>query len=79
MTGGPIGDEIQDAKQGRDASTREQYDKEASRDFGVEASQGLNPYGQNPNSRSEASDLLASKYTEARARDFEGGASAEDA
>lgn len=77
VSGGPVGDEIQDAVQGRDASTREQFAHESNRDFGVES--GLNPYGRNPDGRKEAEDLLASKYTDARGRDYEGGASAADA
>ncbi|GJE85596.1 hypothetical protein PsYK624_016750 [Phanerochaete sordida] len=79
VTGGPIGEEIEDAKQGKDASTREEFAREAKRDFGVESSQGLNPYGQHPDNRNEAGDMLASRYTDMRGRDFEKGASMEDA
>jgi hypothetical protein len=79
-TGGPLGDEIADAVQGRDASTREQFAHESERDFGAESGGvGLNPYGRNPDGRQEAEDLLASKYTDARARDYDGSASASDA
>ena len=75
-----MGDEIQDAVQGRDASTRESFAHESKRDFGVESgSAGLNPYGRNPDGRKETGDLLAAKYTDARGRDYEGGASAGDA
>ena len=79
MTGGLIGEEIEDAKQGKDASTREEFAREAKRDFGVEGSQGLNPYGGHPDNRNEAGDMLASRYTDMRGRDFETGASMEDA
>lgn len=79
VTGGPIGEQIQDAKQGKDASTREEFAREAKRDFGVEGSKGLNPYGEHPDTRKKASDMLASQYTDMRGRDFETGASMEDA
>ncbi|KAI0346204.1 hypothetical protein BDW22DRAFT_1425721 [Trametopsis cervina] len=80
VNGGLVGDEIQDAVQGQDASTREQFAHDAKRDFGTEGGGiGLNPYGRNPDSRKETEDLLASKYTDARGRDYEGGASAGDA
>ncbi|EKM57839.1 uncharacterized protein PHACADRAFT_251712 [Phanerochaete carnosa HHB-10118-sp] len=76
VSGGPIGDEIQDAKQGKDASTREEFAREAKRDFGVEGSQGLSSYGKHPDNRNEAG---ASQYADMRGRDFETGASMEDA
>lgn len=79
VTGGPIGEEIQDAKQGKDAFTREEFAREAKRDFGAEGSQGLNPYGKHPDNREEVSDMLASRYTDLRERDFETGPSMEDA
>ena len=69
-TGGPISEEIQDAVQGMDASTRETFKHESQRDFGVEArSAGLNPYGRNPDTRKEAEDFLASKFSDARGRE----------
>ncbi|PSS05486.1 hypothetical protein PHLCEN_2v3768 [Hermanssonia centrifuga] len=60
-TGGLIGGEVQDAKQGRDADTRSQYAHEAKRDFGIESgSRGLNPYGENPDSTEELKSKLPS-------------------
>lgn len=79
-SGGPVGDELQDAVQGRDASTREHFAHESKRDFGVEGrSLGLNPYGRNPDGRKETEDLLASQYADARGKEYESGASAGDA
>ncbi|KAF7789733.1 hypothetical protein EIP86_000679 [Pleurotus ostreatoroseus] len=60
--GGPLGQEVQDAIQGKDAQTREEYAHEAERDFGMEAqprSQGLNPYGQNPDNKDEVAEMLS--------------------
>lgn len=65
--------------QGKDASTQEAFAREAKRDFGVESSQGLNPYGQNPDGRQKAGEMLASRYADSRGRDYETGASMEDA
>ncbi|KAI0701229.1 hypothetical protein BC835DRAFT_270954 [Cytidiella melzeri] len=78
-TGGRIENAIQDAVQGTDAATREQYAHESKRDFGVESGDSLDPYGGNPDNRNEAEDFLASKYTDSRGREYEGGASAGDA
>lgn len=79
LSGGPIGQEIQDGAQGKDAESRRDYAHEAQRDFNVENRQGLNPYGKNPDNKQEASEMLASAYSDARKRDFETGASMEDA
>ena len=79
LSGGPVKDEIQDTVQGEDAESRREYAREAQRDFGVEGSQGMNPYGKNPDTRQEANEMLASSYSDARGRDFETGASTEDA
>ena len=78
-TGVPVGNEIQDAMQGRDAESRREYAHEVERDFGAESSQGLNPYGKNPDNKQEVGEMLASGYSDARGRDFETGASMEDA
>ena len=55
MNGGPIGDEIQDAKQGRDERAREVYDDEVKRSFSGEV--GLSPYGRNLDNE-EAEEIL---------------------
>ena len=73
-TGVPVRDELQDAKQGMDPDTREQYAQEAKRDFGRENG-GPNPYEEHAYSRRGAEDSLASQYAEARGRDYEGGTS----
>ncbi|KIP11052.1 hypothetical protein PHLGIDRAFT_33597 [Phlebiopsis gigantea 11061_1 CR5-6] len=78
-TGVFVGDGTQDAMQGKDAESRREYAREAERDFGVESNQGLNPYGKNPDSKQEASEMLASGYSDARGRDYETGVSMEDA
>ena len=79
-TGGPIGKELQDAQQGMDAETREEYSHEMKRDFGREnRPEGLNPYGNHPDNNTEAADMLASRYADARGRDYEGGKSMHDA
>lgn len=56
MNGGHIGEEFEDAKQGRDEESREAYDAAAKRDFGGEV--GLNPYGRNPDNKEEAKEML---------------------
>ena len=56
LSGGPLRDEIQDAKQGQDERAREAYSHEAKRDFGHES--GLNPYGRNPDNGAEAEEML---------------------
>ncbi len=62
--GGPVGQELQDAVQGVDVATREEYAHESKRDFGREnqpqsRAQGLNPYGRNPDTKDEVADMLA--------------------
>lgn len=77
--GGPIGEELQDAKQGEDDTARREFKHEAERDFAKHSAsgpQGLNPYGRNVDSRSEASDLLASGYSDMRGRQYESGPAA---
>ncbi|OJT05824.1 hypothetical protein TRAPUB_3319 [Trametes pubescens] len=64
--GGPLGRELQDAKQGTDPRTREAFAHEARRDF-APGPQGLNPYGENPDSRGEAAQRLAATYADQRA------------
>ncbi|CDO74536.1 hypothetical protein BN946_scf184641.g2 [Trametes cinnabarina] len=78
--GGPLASELQDAKQGADTRTREQYAHEARRDFapGAEGAQGLNPYGRNPNSAEEAGERLAASYADQRGRQFESGGAASE-
>ena len=75
VSGGPIGQEIDDAKQGSDELSRRQFTHEAERDFdrrNVAAS--LNPYGENPDNRREAEEMLASRYADSRSRQYESGA-----
>ncbi|KAH9838748.1 uncharacterized protein C8Q71DRAFT_856675 [Rhodofomes roseus] len=75
LSGGPIGQEIDDAKQGRDEASRKDFTHEAERDFDRgNGSAGLNPYGQNPDSRGEATEMLASRYADSRGKHFESGA-----
>ncbi|KAI9069909.1 hypothetical protein FKP32DRAFT_1670984 [Trametes sanguinea] len=78
--GGPLASELQDAKQGADPRTREQFAHEARRDFapGTEGSQGLNPYGRNPDSAGEARERLAGSYADQRGRQFESGGAASE-
>ena len=64
LSGGPIGYEIQDAKQGVDERARETFGREVKRDFGHES--GLNPYGRSPDSRKEAEDMLVQGFRESR-------------
>ena len=71
LDGGPIGREIQDAKQGSDAHTRAQFAHEARRDFDA-----LNPYGRNPDSKGEMDQRLASAYADQRGRQYEGSGAA---
>ncbi|KAI0090192.1 hypothetical protein BDY19DRAFT_938953 [Irpex rosettiformis] len=76
-TGGPISKEIHDAVQGKDASAREQFAHEKKRDFGAETGHaGLNPYGRSPDTRKEAEEMLASKFS---GREYEGGTSTDGA
>ncbi|KAI0656376.1 hypothetical protein C8Q70DRAFT_1056617 [Cubamyces menziesii] len=79
VDGGPLARELQDAAQGADPRTREQYAYEAQRDFAPSSTagsgaQGLNPYGRNPDSTQEAGDKLAAGYADQRGRQFESGA-----
>ncbi|KAI0327060.1 hypothetical protein GY45DRAFT_1373461 [Cubamyces sp. BRFM 1775] len=81
VDGGPLARELQDAAQGADRGTREQYAHEAKRDFAPSAAsgartgaQGLNPYGRNPDSTQEAGERLAAGYADQRGRQFESGA-----
>ncbi|EPS94509.1 hypothetical protein FOMPIDRAFT_1033316 [Fomitopsis schrenkii] len=77
--GGPIGQEIDDAKQGRDGSSRQHFAHEAERDFDRgNGTVGLNPYGENPDSTREAGEMLASRYAESRGRQYESGAAREN-
>ncbi|KZT65889.1 hypothetical protein DAEQUDRAFT_730932 [Daedalea quercina L-15889] len=75
LNGGPIGREIEDAKQGRDEASRRQFAHEAARDFDRQnGAAGLNPYGQNPDSRDEVGEMLASRFADSREKQFESGA-----
>lgn len=56
VSGGQIGKEVQDAKQGKDTTSREIFREEAERDFAREG--GLTPYGRNPDNREEVKDTL---------------------
>ncbi|KAI0667986.1 hypothetical protein C8Q78DRAFT_1081847 [Trametes maxima] len=83
LDGGPLGRELQDAKQGADAGTREQFAHEARRDFApasasasAQGSQGLNPYGRNPDSLEEAGQRLPAGYANQRKRQSESGGAA---
>ncbi|KAI0761573.1 hypothetical protein BD413DRAFT_616949 [Trametes elegans] len=80
LDGGPLGRELQDAKQGADPRTREQYAHEARRDFAssnpTTGAQGLNPYGRNPDSTREAGERLAASYADQRGRQYESGSAA---
>ncbi|CCL99915.1 uncharacterized protein FIBRA_01940 [Fibroporia radiculosa] len=74
VTGGPIGDEIEDAKQGQDELSRKNFHHEAIRDFGgpsIGITEGLNPYGRNIDSKDEAAQMLSSSHNDARGRRFE--------
>ncbi|KAI0636342.1 hypothetical protein C8Q77DRAFT_1216730 [Trametes polyzona] len=75
LDGGPLARELQDATQGADTRTREQFAHEARRDFG-QGSEGLNPYGRNPDSVQEAGERLAGAYADQRGRQFESGGAA---
>ena len=57
--------ELQDAKQGVDERTREQFSHEARRDFDA-----LNPYGRNPDSTDEMGERLASAYADKRGQKY---------
>ena len=79
-TGGPIGNELQDAKQGMDGQAREKYAHEMKRDFGREnRPEGLNPYGKHSDSKRDAEDMLTSRYVDTRGRDYEGSTSMDEA
>ena len=63
VNSGPIGDEIPDAKQGLDSGSREYFKHEAYRDFSAPDPQAnVDPYDRNPDSKEEASQMLASNY-----------------
>ncbi|KAI0781754.1 hypothetical protein C8Q75DRAFT_869956 [Abortiporus biennis] len=80
--GGPIGNEINDAIQGEDEFSREEYEHEVERDFAAKSPvggghdhhehmhDGLNPYGRNPDNEKEASDMLASQFVDSRNREY---------
>lgn len=76
VNGGPIGQELQDAKQGEDTAARQDFRHEAERDFDRQGAQGLNPYGRNVDSRKEAEEMLASRYRDARGKHYESGPAA---
>ncbi|KAI0648625.1 hypothetical protein C8Q79DRAFT_1007216 [Trametes meyenii] len=83
LDGGPLGRELQDAKQGGDMRAREQFAHEVRRDFApssvsvsTQESHGLNPYGRNPDSLGEAGEQLAAGYADQKERRFEGGGAA---
>ncbi|KAI0076032.1 hypothetical protein K474DRAFT_1623706 [Panus rudis PR-1116 ss-1] len=81
VSGGPLRNEIQDAKQGQDESSRDEFAHEARRDFGREANpraggEALNPYGRNPDNKEEAENMLASRHSDARGRQYESGGAA---
>lgn len=63
--------ELQDAKQGVDERTREQFSHEARRDFDA-----LNPYGRNPDSTGEMGERLASAYADKRGQKYESSGAA---
>jgi hypothetical protein len=69
VNGGPVGDELEDARQGEDEGTRNDYQSS-----GNASSKGLNPYGESFDSRKEAAEKLASQYAAKRAEGFEHGA-----
>lgn len=73
LNGGPIGREVQDAKQGTDERTRTQFSHEARRDFDA-----LNPYGRNPDGAKDMGDRLASGYADQRGRQYESESAAGD-
>ncbi|CAL1715919.1 unnamed protein product [Somion occarium] len=63
---------MQDAKQGRDESSRRQFGHEAQRDFAAkDVHAGFDPYGRNPDSKEEVSQMLASSYRERREQKYE--------
>lgn len=74
-SGGPIGKELDDAKQGRDGEARRNFEHEVQRDF-AHGSQGLNPYGKHVDNREQAGNMLADKYNDARGKQFESGGAA---
>ncbi|EIW58052.1 uncharacterized protein TRAVEDRAFT_21468 [Trametes versicolor FP-101664 SS1] len=73
LDGGPVGRELQDAKQGADPRAREAFAHEARRDF-APGSQGQ--YGESVQSREEAGEKLATGYADQRGRQYEGGGAA---
>lgn len=79
MNGGPIGSELQDAKQGRDSSSREHFRHEAYRDFAApDPHTSLDPYDRNPDSKEEVGRMLASGYGESVNRNYEGGSTRDE-
>lgn len=73
LDGGPVGRELQDAKQGADPRAREAFAHEARRDF-APGSQGQ--YGESAESRGEAGEKLAAGYADQRGRQYEDGGAA---
>ncbi|KAI0688692.1 hypothetical protein C8T65DRAFT_674082 [Cerioporus squamosus] len=72
VDGGPLRSELQDAKQGADQRSREQFSHEARRDFDAT----MNPYGRNPDSKEEMGERLASAYADRRGQQYEGSGAA---
>ncbi|KAI0723708.1 hypothetical protein C8Q72DRAFT_858440 [Fomitopsis betulina] len=70
-----IGQEINDANQGSDKSSRQHFAHEAGRDFDRKnIAIGLNPYNENSDSGKEAREMLASRYADSRDKQYESGA-----
>ncbi|RDX41834.1 hypothetical protein OH76DRAFT_1411747 [Lentinus brumalis] len=72
LDGGALGSELQDAKQGTDQRSREQFTHEARRDFDG----ALDPYGRNPDSKEEMGERLASAYADKRGQQYESSGAA---
>lgn len=73
LDGGPVGRELQDAKQGADPRAREAFAHEARRDF-APGSQGQ--YAESAETRGEAGEKLAAGYADQPGRQYEGGGAA---